>query len=288
LSCSAPQRVTPEYFQSLSDLARRFDLPLNVHVLETRLQRVLGDQKFGKSLVRYMQDLGVLDDRVQLIHGIWIDDADIKLIAQSRCTVAHNPVCNLRLGSGIMPYAKLRAAGVPMSIGTDEMCTDDTPNLWFAGKTAALVHTMETVEYLDWPKADEILQAMTQGGARALRRNPQLGQLVEGAPADIILVDLDTWHFTPLNDLKRQLIYCEDGSSVRYTMVNGNIVYELGNFPQIDEPAIRREIRELSTELHTQFHALDIHARKLMPYYRRMYLQAQAAYSGPCRTLPSE
>ena len=77
VSCSAPQRVTSEYFRGLSDLSRRHDLPFNVHVLETKLQRVLGEEKYGKSLVRYVHDLGLLDERMMVIHAIWIDERDV-------------------------------------------------------------------------------------------------------------------------------------------------------------------------------------------------------------------
>ena len=88
---------------------------------------MLGEEKYGKSLVRYVHDLGLLDERMMVIHAIWIDDgATSSSSPASGCTVAHNPVCNLRLGSGVMPYYALRAAGVPICLGSDEMNTDDT------------------------------------------------------------------------------------------------------------------------------------------------------------------
>jgi 5-methylthioadenosine/S-adenosylhomocysteine deaminase len=120
VSCSAPQRVSLDYFEGLSRLSKQHDLPFNIHMLETRLQRVLGSEKYGKSLVQHVHDLGLLDERMLVIHAIWIDEYDIELLAQSGCTVAHNPVCNLRLGSGVMPWRALRKAGVPLCLGTDE------------------------------------------------------------------------------------------------------------------------------------------------------------------------
>ena len=192
VSCSAPQRVTDDYFAGLSALSKRHDLPFNIHMLETKLQRVLGREKFGKSLVRHVHDLGFLDERMMVIHAIWIDDDDIRLLADSGCTVAHNPVCNLRLGSGVMPYRKLRDAGVPICLGTDEMNTDDSVNLWFVAKTAALLHTLATPDWRQWPQPAEMLTALTRGGARAMRRADKLGQLAVGFDADLILLDLDT------------------------------------------------------------------------------------------------
>ncbi|MCB1714912.1 MAG: amidohydrolase family protein [Candidatus Competibacteraceae bacterium] len=274
VSCSAPQRVSVDYFEALAALSRQYDLPFNIHILETKLQRVLGEEKFGKSLVRYVHDLGLLDEHMMVIHAIWVDDQDIRLLAEAGCTVAHNPVCNLRLGSGVMPFYALRAAGIPLCLGSDEANTDDSSNMWFVGKLAALLHTIGNPEYQDWPTAPEILRMLTVGGARALRQHDNLGRLKPGYAADITLLDLDTLAFTPLNDLQRQLVFCEDGSSVRYTLVAGHVVYEQGQVSGVDEAAIRAEARELMTEYQMQLGAADSAAERLAPYYRAMYLRA--------------
>jgi cytosine/adenosine deaminase-related metal-dependent hydrolase len=285
VSCSAPQRVTPDYFAALSALSKRHDLPFNIHILETKLQRVLGETKYGKSLVRYVHDLGLLDERMMVIHAIWIDERDIELLAASRCTVAHNPVCNLRLGSGVMPYYALRAAGVPICLGSDEMNTDDTPNMWYVAKTAALLQTLGSLEYRDWPAAPELLTALTRGGARALRRADRLGQLAPGCTADLILLDLDTPAFTPLNDLRRQLVFCEDGSSVRFTVVDGRVVCEDGRVTTVDEKALRAEARVLMDGYRATLARAGREADRLAPYYRAMYLQAAGRDVGLQRRL---
>jgi cytosine/adenosine deaminase-related metal-dependent hydrolase len=269
----------------LSTLSKDHDLPFNIHILETKLQRVLGETKFGKSLVRYVHDLGHLDERMMVIHAIWIDDDDIRLLAAAGCTVAHNPVCNLRLGSGVMPFYRLRAAGVPICLGSDEMNTDDSINLWFVAKTAALLQTLATPEYRDWPRADEMLTALTRGGARALRRADSLGQLAPGFAADIVLLDLDTTAFTPLNDLRRQLVHCEDGSSVRYTIVDGRVVFDNGRITTVDEKALRAEMRTLMADCATQFARARHEAQRLEPHYRAMYLRAAARDVGMNRWL---
>ena len=285
VSCSAPQRVTVDYFAGLSKLSTEHDLPFNIHILETKLQRVLGEVKFGKSLVRYVHELGFLDERMMVIHAIWIDDADIALLAQAGCTVAHNPVCNLRLGSGVMPFRKLRDANVPVCIGTDEATVDDSINLWFAAKTAALVHTLSEPDYRHWPVASEILHAVTRGGARAMRLEGRIGQLAPGCAADIVLVDLDTAAFTPCNDLVRQLVLCEDGSGVRTTIVDGRVVYENGHITTVDERALRAEAREIAAAQRPLVAAAEAAARRLDPFYRDMYLRAARQDVGLTRRL---
>lgn len=285
VSCSAPQRVTPDYVQALSALSRRHDLPFNVHILETRLQRVLGDVKLGKSLVRHVHDLGILDERMMVIHAIWVDDDDIALLAQSGCTVAHNPVCNLRLGSGVMPWRALRRAGVPIALGSDEMNTDDSVNLWFVGKMAALLHTLSTPDFDAWPQPLEVLHALTRGGARAMRQAGEIGVLAPGARADLILLDLDTVAYLPLNDLRRQLVHCEDGASVRMTIVDGRVLFEQGRISGVDEAALRAEVRERMTAYRAQLARCADDAQRLEPYYRAMYEQAVARDVGLRRTL---
>ena len=270
VSCSAPQRITDDYFEGLSALSRQHDLPFNIHILETRLQRVLGDVKYGKSLVRHVHDMGLLDERMMVIHAIWIDAQDIELLAASGCSVAHNPVCNLRLGSGVMPWRALREAGVPLCLGTDEMNTDDTTNLWLVAKTAALLQTLVDADNRLWPRAPELLHAATRGGARAIRRAGDLGQLSVGAAADVILLDLDTHAFTPLNDLQRQLVFCEDGSSVRTTIVNGEIVFDAGRVMTLDERALRAEARALMAGYREQLAGASVHANALEDAYRQM------------------
>jgi 5-methylthioadenosine/S-adenosylhomocysteine deaminase len=285
VSCSAPQRVSDDYFKALSKLSREHDLPFNIHILETRLQRVLGDTKYGKSLVRHVHDMGLLDERMMVIHAIWIDAHDIELLAGSGCTVAHNPVCNLRLGSGVMPWRALREAGVPLALGTDEMNTDDTTNLWLVAKTAALLQTLTDADDRRWPEAAEFLHAATRGGARAIRRRSDLGQLKAGAAADLILLDLDTHAFTPLNDLTRQLVYCEDGSSVRTTIVQGEVVFDAGRVCTVDERALRSEARALMAGYRERLADAGRHAATLEPVYRAMLERAARVPVGPQRRL---
>ena len=119
---------------------------------------MLGEEKFGKSLVRYVHDLGLLDERMMVIHAIWIDDDDIALLARSGCTVAHNPVCNLRLGSGVMPLpraARRRRADLPRH-RRDEHRRLDQPLVRRQDRGAA-AHAVRRRTTDQWPQAAEIL-----------------------------------------------------------------------------------------------------------------------------------
>ncbi|WP_102109657.1 amidohydrolase family protein [Oceaniglobus roseus] len=276
LSCSAPQRATPDYLRALSALARRHDLPFFCHILETRTQRVLGDMKYGKSLVRHVHDEGVLDAHMQVIHAIWVDDDDIALLAASGATVAHNPVCNMRLGSGVMPFRALARAGVPICLGTDEAISDDSHNLWVAMKTAANIHALGDPDPATWPRAEEILSAVWDGGNRVLRRPAPLGRIAVGAAADFAVLDLDAPPYRPLHDIRRQLVLCETGASVVHTVVAGEVVMRDGRLTTIDEADLVRQLRRIEPGLRDAARALRDSAAELEGPYREMVRRAFA------------
>ncbi|CCF01124.1 hypothetical protein SFHH103_06666 (plasmid) [Sinorhizobium fredii HH103] len=288
VSCSAPQRVTPNYLKVLHGLSQEHDLPYYIHTLETKLQRVLGAEKYGKSLIQYLGDSEVLDHRTNLMHCIWVDDADMDLIAEKGSVVAHNPLCNLRLGSGIMPFRQFRNRGVPICLGSDEAISDDAINMWNVAKTAGLVHNITDPEYQNWPDAAEILSCLVGGGARAMLAEGRTGQIAPGLAADLIMLRLDGSAFAPLNDLKRQLIYAENGSSVVMTMVNGRIVFEDGRVTTVDEAALHAEANEIIAENRAVWAAEFESSYELQPYYREMYLRASRQDVGMNRWVGGE
>ena len=113
-----------------------------------------------------------------------------------------------------------------------------------------------------------------------MRLEGQVGVLAPGYEADLILVDLNTLAFTPLNDLKRQLVYCENGSSVVLTMVAGKIVVENGKILTVDEEAIKAEVREIMKDYQVELQKTEAAANKLEPYYREMYMKCARADVG--------
>lgn len=289
VSCSAPQRVTPDCLQALESLSKKHNIPYKMHILETKLQRVLGQEKHGKSFIQYVKDQGVLTDRAVVIHSVWVDDDDIAAMAESGCSVIHNPISNLKIGSGVMPFRRLKEAGINIALGIDEVPVDDGCNLWTVGKAAGLVHKIADPEYQNWPHENEILEMLTRGGARSMGLQNQIGTLAEGYKADLLLIDLDSLPYTPLHNLKRALVFCENGSSLRMTIVDGRIVVENGKVLTVDEAALREQVRGYSDRLKSQLEEMTVSADRLAPYYREMYLKAAGRdvgmnrWAGPMR-----
>lgn len=278
VSVSAPQRVSPEYFAALQALAERHDLAVYAHMLETKTQRALvGHPRFGgRSLVRYTDDLGLLTERTNVIHAVWVDGDDLDLIAAAGSVIAHNPVSNLRLGSGVMPWRDVLDRHIPVALGTDEAICDDTVNLWTVAKTVGLVHNVSGRDPEDWPAAHEVLDALWLGGARAQRLAGRLGAVEAGMLADLALVELHALPFTPLNDLREQLVYAEDGRDVVLTMVAGRVVAEDGHVTTVDETALLAEARSLFEARQPALAAARAEATTLDAPYRAMVRRAAA------------
>ena len=290
VSVSAPQRVSPGYFAALDDIAVRHGLPLYAHLLETKVQRTLADEQprfAGRSLVGYTADLGLLGAHTNVIHAVWVDGDDLDLIATAGSTIVHNPISNLRLGSGVMPWRAVHDRAIPVALGTDEAICDDAINVWGAAKTAGLVHNISGLDSDDWPTPSEVLDALWLGGARAQRRQGELGAVAPGMLADLALLDLHALAFTPLNDLREQLVHCQDGADVVMTMVAGRVVAEHGHVTSIDEAAVLAEAREVFTAAQPALRAARQRAGEPFAAYQKMVRRAAAADVGFTRWVGS-
>ncbi|MBF4577067.1 amidohydrolase family protein [Frondihabitans sp. VKM Ac-2883] len=286
VSISAPQRVDVPYFEAVNDLSRRHSVPLFAHMLETKVQRTLAteQQRFaGRSLVEYTADLGLLSDRMNVIHAVWTDDRDLELIADAGAVIAHNPVSNLRLGSGVAPYRRMLDLGIPVALGIDEAICDDSANLWGVVKTAGLIHNVGGRPSDEWPTAREVLDSLWRGGAAALLQSDRLGEIREGFEADITMLDLHGSAFTPLNDLRGQLVYCEYGADVRLTMVAGRVVFDGSRVTSVDETALLAEAREVFAHKLPVIERANREADALRPHYDAMIAEAARTDVGMTR-----
>jgi len=219
-------------------MARKRNLPLHIHLAETKAQSVVGRQMYGTSLLKHLDALGALDINVSLAHSIWIDDDDVALLARRGATPVHNPASNLRIGSGLAPVRQFLSAGVNIGLGTDGSASNDGQNMFDAMRLVALIHNRAGTDFNQWVTSVQALSMATRNGARALGFDA--GVLAPGKLADVVLLKRDTPAFTPLNDVMNQLVFCQNGSSVDTVLVNGETVVEAGRLTKVEETEVLR------------------------------------------------
>lgn len=268
---SGPQRCTDELLVAADALSAEFDTTLHLHVLETKVQAVTGHEMYGTTLVRHLADLGVVSDRLTVAHGIWLTDDDIEVLGAAGASVAHNAVSNQKLGAGIAPVRALLDAGVNLALGSDGLSSNDSARMFDVMKAAALLQKVVSPDHARWIGAQEVLRAATRGGARSCRLTDEVGAVEVGRKADLVLLDTTTVNFTPLNDVRNHLVYCENGESVRTVMVNGVVVVDQGRCTLVDEDAVLAELRELAPEMLARHGEVERANRVFLPHFEEIH-----------------
>jgi 5-methylthioadenosine/S-adenosylhomocysteine deaminase len=276
LGPSGPQRCSDRQLQDSAAYAAAHDLRIHIHTLETKMQAFTGRQMYGTTIVQHLADLEFLSPRVNLNHAVWLTPHDIDLIASSGAGTTHNLISNLKLGSGISPVPTLLSKGVNVSLGTDGKSSNDTLNMFEVLKTVAVLHKVQQPEYTRWPGAPESWRMGTTGGAWSLGMRGELGAIEPGQRADLVLFDLNTIPFIPLNVPLQHLVYCLPSSSVRTVMVEGRIVVRDGRLTAVDEDAILAEAQELGREFVARSDTAFELARGIQPAVAAGYRHAAA------------
>ncbi|MGI8413863.1 MAG: amidohydrolase family protein [Solirubrobacteraceae bacterium] len=268
---SGPQRCTDELLGASAELARAHDVSLHIHVLETKTQAVTGQVFYERTLVEHLDELGVLCQQATLAHGVWLTPSDIDRLARSGTSIAHNAISNQKLGAGIAPLRALLDAGVNVALGSDGLCSNDSARMFDVMKAAALLHKVSTPDFTTWPNAAEILWAATRAGARSVRMEGKIGAISSGLRADLVLLDLRSVNFTPRNDLRNHLVYCENGTSIERVFVDGRTVVRDGRCTEVDEEAILAEIRGLAPTLLRRHERIEEINRAFAPHFTAIH-----------------
>lgn len=245
---SNPDRCSDAALQVCAALAERHDLGIHTHLLETRRQAELARDRYGIGTLAHLERLGVLSDRWSCAHCIWLDDAEIALMAKYGMTAVLNPESNASLGTGLAPVPALRSAGVSLALGTDGAGSNDNLAMHEAMRMAATAHRATEPDRRTWMSAQEAFAMATTGGARAMRV-PGLGRLAPGAPADLVLYRLETPAWTPMNDATAQFVFAETGAGVDLVMVAGDVLLEGGRPLRLDPRELTREVSAMAKSL---------------------------------------
>lgn len=240
------QLCSDRLFEELAALSDRHQLCRHTHLLETKAQKLLAYEKYGRSAVEHLRSLGFLGDRTSLAHCVWLDDDDIEHLAETRSTVVHNPLSNLRLGSGIAPVLKYRRAGVNVAIGCDGAASNDSQDVLEAVKIGSILHNTTDFEYRQWITPRQAVEMAAHGGAIGLGMGDRLGTLEVGKQADFVLYDLTNLSLLPRTDPVGLLVLGRPSQVVDSVWVNGRQVVAEGKPSLIDLDDLRQELFERS------------------------------------------
>jgi cytosine/adenosine deaminase-related metal-dependent hydrolase len=244
LAPSAPQRCSPELLAGMAALSREHKLPVFTHVYETRPQAAAAKVQ-SISLLELLKTAGLLNERLNLVHGVWLSPRDIEMLAAARARVVHNPISNLKLKSGAAPILDLHKAGVEVALGCDNYSCAETQNIFIAMKMLCLLPAITSPE--PHPVTAALaLKAATLTGAKAVNMEGQIGALKPGMAADLMILDLNEPAFVPFNSASRQLVFSECGGSIDTVLVAGRPVVRGRKLVTIDEAKLAAEAGEIS------------------------------------------
>jgi len=230
------------------ELAAQYEVGLHLHCAETRELANRTVMRTGHSPVAHLASLDALTPRTLLAHCVWIDEEDQQLIHRAGVHVAHCPVANLKLGSGIAPVPAMNARGVNVALGTDGAKANNSLDMFDTMKFVSLIQKGIHLDPSLLPAA-QVIRMATRNGAYAL--NIPAGTLEPGMLADLALIRLDHFHLQPAipQTIVTNLVHAARGSDVSLVLVGGQVVVANGCVQSVDEGAIRACASEIGREL---------------------------------------
>ncbi len=247
LAPCSPFSVTPDLMKETVRLARKYGVNCHTHLAETKDEDAYCQQIYGKRPFEVMEDWEWVGKDIWYAHCVYLNQQEIERAAQTQTGVAHCPVSNLRLGSGIAPIPEMFEADVPVGLGVDGSASNDSSNMLAEVRTCMLVHRHRTG--VASMTAERALTLATRGGARVLGYR-DLGKLTPGAGADLIGISLRRLGYAgALHDPVAAVVFCGDSHIVDFSVVNGQVVVENGKLSRVNEEEIWHNANEIASKM---------------------------------------
>ena len=242
LGAHSPYSCTGELLTEVKQAADQLGLPFVIHLAENAQETAIVRDRHGTTPLRWLNDLGVLDERTILAHCVWLEPEEIALLAASGAGVAHNPVSNAKLASGVAPIPAMRRAGICVGLGTDSTVSNNSLDLFQEMKASVLLQRAITRDPHIATATDAFAMA-TREGARVLGWDDAIGTLVPGKQADLVILDLDHPLGNTAQRVQSDLVYRAGPQHVREVLVAGRTIYADGQFTLIDAAATLAHIK---------------------------------------------
>ncbi len=236
----APYTLTPDTLRATRALANKYIAPLLIHLAETRDEVGIIAAEFKQSPAMFLDSLGFWNGRSLAAHGVWLDEADMTMLAARGVGLSHNPESNMKLASGTAAVPAWLTHGIRAGLGTDGAASNNDLDMFEAMRTAALLQKHATGDPRALP-AREALELATRRGAEALGMGDKIGSLEPGKLADVITVSMASARQTPMFDPLSHLVYVTRGTDVRTTIVQGRVLMRQGRTLTLDRAAVIAE-----------------------------------------------
>ncbi|SHF96910.1 Amidohydrolase family protein [Kaistia soli DSM 19436] len=265
LAPTIPHHCSEHFLLRHGELAEQHGLPVHMHVAESRLQASVARDLWGQSPVAYLAERGVLGPHFIAAHAVWLDAADLDLLAAHRCRIAHIPASNFRLGAGIAHVRPMLERGICVGLATDGANSSDALSMPQAIRLASYASRIFDAPREDWLGAGETLRLATEGGADLLGL-PRAGRIEVGAAADLAFFDLGHIDFLPLIDPLNQVVTAADSGSIADVMVDGDLVIRDRRPTRIDRMDLRARVGEAVARLDPSLTEARTLAGRLEPH----------------------
>ena len=224
----SPYSCSRDLLEASLELAKEENIPLHIHVAETQEESGIILKRYGKRPLAFLDDLGYLDHQAVFAHGVELNEAEIERLADSQVAIAHNPISNLKLASGIAPVVQLQKAGVAVGIATDSVASNNNLDMFEEGRTAALLQKMKSGDASQFP-IETALKALTIEGAKVLGMEDEIGSLEVGKQADFLVIQPQgKIHLQPQENMLSHLVYAVKSSDVDDVYIAGEQVVKDG------------------------------------------------------------
>ncbi|HSO79851.1 MAG TPA: amidohydrolase [Chromatiaceae bacterium] len=246
-TCSRPLLVAAK------NLADEFEAPLALHLLENAAEKRQLQDQLGQGAVPYLQELGCLNERFIAFHGVYLDDEDLRIFGAQDCKVVYNPQSNMKLASGCAPVSRMLEAGIEVGLGTDGCASNNSLDMFREMNTAAKLEKVIHADPALMP-APTVDAMATRAGARVLGMDQVTGVLKPGLKADLIMIDLQSPHLTPLYHPYSHLVYAANGADVKNVFINGRLVMKDRRLLTLNEEAIMAKVCQIAERIR---HSLE-------------------------------
>ena len=238
----------PNLLERLNTLASDHQSLMVIHLSENTAEVDGCLTQYGCRPVEHLDRLGLLHERTLAAHCVMLSHSEIDLLAKRRVKVSHCPESNMKLASGTAPVPQMLEAGITLGLGSDGAASNNNVDLFGEMNSAAKLHKVTTMDptVMD---ASTTLHAATQGGADCLLSGHTIGSLKTGKKADLIVLDLNQPHLTPLYHLPSHLVYAARGADVIHSMINGRLVMRNRHLLTLDEKDIISQAQTLGQKI---------------------------------------